>query len=487
MPQNPALDEYLSVLKSPESRKKIPQRLDQVFKALDISGSSIEERAEVFAKKARDDPQWLDTSMRSLVAGFKKRVEVEKDLRGITAKHYFSAIKNFCLINNIGTAINWLLLSKKLPAATTKANVRSPTPEEVRMLLKHADRRLKVIVLFFCSSGIRVGAFPYLRKEHITPIYKWDYLVWKKRKLENDKRFEDANKIVIREEEDKHVILAAKIITYPGEPEQRFTFISPEAHDALQDYMKFRERDGEKITDDSVIIRDEWQTTEVVKRGANRSMASNPKGIKTGSIERYLARVEKKEGFHQDLPPGVRRYAIKTAHGFRRFFETNALRAGMAKINVDYLMGHSLGISEHYLDMDEFTVLDDYLKAVNFLTVNNDYQAAALLQQQVSELAERNEEQTYIIKGKLAEKEKETEETKKMLQELQLQQQILKAEREIDQANHQNLAKYVMGLTDTITLNVYREEEGVNGLLRVGDQLRKEREARERGKIIQQH
>ncbi len=33
--------------------------------------------------------------MRSLVADFKKRVEVEKDLRGITAKHYFSVIKNY--------------------------------------------------------------------------------------------------------------------------------------------------------------------------------------------------------------------------------------------------------------------------------------------------------------------------------------------------------------------------------------------------------
>ena len=237
--------------------------------------------------------------MRRLVADFKMRVEVEKDLKGITAKHYFSAIKNFCLINNIDITVNWLLLTKKLPAATAKANVRSPTPEEVRMLLKHAGRRLKVIVLFFCSSGIRVGAFPYLRKEHITPIYRWEFLVWKKRKLENQERFEEANKIVISEE-DKHVIIAAKVITYPGEPEQRFTFISPEAHEALQDYLRFREKDGEKITYDSVIIRDEWETIADVKRGANRSMASNPKPIKKGSIERYLARVEKKEGFHQD-------------------------------------------------------------------------------------------------------------------------------------------------------------------------------------------
>lgn len=433
--KSPALDEYLSVLKSPESRIKIPQRLDQVFKALEIPGLSVEERSENFAKKAREDPQWLNTSMRSLVAGFKERVELQNNLKGITAKHYFSAIKNFCVYNNLGImTVNWLLLSKKLPAASSKANVRSPTPGEVRSLIKHADRRFKVLVLMFCSSGIRVGAFPYLRKKHVTPMYKLDYLIWKKRKLENEGKFEEANKIVITTKEDggegednnnkdKHVILAAKIITYPGEPEQRFTFISPEAYDVLLDYMSFRQKNGEIITDDSVIIRDEWQTTDVgLKRGANRSMASNPKGIKKGSIERYLARAEKKEGFHQELLPGVKRYPIKTVHGFRRFFETQALRAGMTKMNVDYLMGHELGISEHYFDADEFTMLDDYLKAVNPLTIfnNNNYNNSIYLQNKVAELTEK----------RLAELEAQQQERFKQMQEQfeSFKSQIIKSE-----------------------------------------------------------
>jgi hypothetical protein len=72
--------------------------------------------------------------------------------------------------------------------------------------------------------GKTVGTNAYLRMGHIRPMYKWDYLVWKKGKLENDRKFEDANKIVILKE-DKEIKLAAKIITYPGEPEQRFTFI----------------------------------------------------------------------------------------------------------------------------------------------------------------------------------------------------------------------------------------------------------------------
>jgi hypothetical protein len=57
--QSPALNEYISVLKSPESRKKIPERPDQVFKALDIPGLSTEEKAEYFAKKQETTPNGL--------------------------------------------------------------------------------------------------------------------------------------------------------------------------------------------------------------------------------------------------------------------------------------------------------------------------------------------------------------------------------------------------------------------------------------------
>ena len=65
------------------------------------------------------------------------------------------------------------------------------------------------------------------------------------------------------------------------------------------------------------------------------------------------------------------------------------------------------------------------------------------------------------------------------LKELQMQQQILKAEREIQQANHENLAKFVMGLEKSLIINAYDEKDGAQGLLELGAKLRREREARE--------
>ncbi len=86
----------------------------------------------------------------------------------------------------------------------------------------------------------------------------------------------------------------------------------------------------------------------------------------------------------------------------------------MKPINVALLMNHKSGVSDNYWRPTEKEVLQDYLKVVNLLTIND---RQATLQKQFTKLTEKNEEQIYIIKGKLAKKEKEAEETKKKLEE----------------------------------------------------------------------
>lgn len=67
------------------------------------------------------------------------------------------------------------------------------------------------------SSGIRIGAWEFLKRKNIIPIYN-----------------------------EKRKIIAAKIIVYDGEPERYFSFISPQAYDALKGWMDFRAIQGEK-------------------------------------------------------------------------------------------------------------------------------------------------------------------------------------------------------------------------------------------------
>jgi hypothetical protein len=149
----------------------------------------------------------------------------------------------------------------------------------------------------------------------------------------------------------------------------------------------------------------------------------------------------------------------------------------------ELLLGHSLGLGDSYLRFTEEEILQEYLKAIDNLTINDENR----LRLQVQVLANKTKISEQIINSKMAEKEKdieaavrEAEQTKKMLEEIRLQQEIQKAEHEIDQANHQNLARFVMGLEKSVIINAYDEKDGTQGLLELGAKLRKEREAREK-------
>ena len=83
------------------------------------------------------------------------------------------------------------------------------TDEELQKIIEYPDRRIKAIIYTMISSGIRLGAWDYLRWGNITPIQK-----------------------------DGMDIVAAKMIVYAGEDEEYFTFISSEAYLELRKWTK---------------------------------------------------------------------------------------------------------------------------------------------------------------------------------------------------------------------------------------------------------
>ena len=66
-------------------------------------------------------------------------------------------------------------------------------------------------------------------------------------------------------------------------------------------------------------------------------------------------------------------------------------------------MAHSIGISDSYYRPTEEELLDDYLKAIPFLTISDEHR----LQEQVNELLEKTKDNDYIVKAKLQEKEEQ--------------------------------------------------------------------------------
>ena len=99
--------------------------------------------------------------------------------------------------------------------------------------------------------------------------------------------------------------------------------------------MDFRASHGEKITPESWVIRDLWQTSNV-KYGAKWGLATNPKNLQTAGINKILNRALWEQSLRQPLQEGARRHEWKSAHGFRKFFKTRAEQV-MKPLNVELL------------------------------------------------------------------------------------------------------------------------------------------------------
>jgi hypothetical protein len=318
------------------------------------------------------------------------------ELAAGTIKNYFRKIKFFYEIcqeggeGDVGNlpSINWKKLSRILPKARSASNDRAPTKEEIRKAIRAQDRRVKPIILTMCSSGIRLGAWDYLRWKHVIPL----------------------------QENDKGEVIAAKLIVYAGEHDEYYSFVTPEAYNALKEYMEFRRYHGENITGESWLVRDIWQISDVkIKRGGRTGLATHPQKITIDAIKVMIIRALYEQGVREALPEGQRRHDFKSSHGSRKWFKTHAEQF-MNHSNVELLLGHCTNaLQASYYKPDEKDVLNDYLKAVPALTIHYDNDKS-VLQEQVAEIREKHERDEYAIdgiKGRLAEKEKENEETRR--------------------------------------------------------------------------
>jgi hypothetical protein len=60
-------------------------------------------------------------------------------------------------------SLSWNKIRRGIPRVKQAANNRAPTIEEIRKLIEYPDRRIKPIVCTMMCSGIRIGAWDYLK------------------------------------------------------------------------------------------------------------------------------------------------------------------------------------------------------------------------------------------------------------------------------------------------------------------------------------
>lgn len=136
----------------------------------------------------------------------------------------------------------------------------------------------------------------------------------------------------------------------------------------------------------SWVIRDLWNTRVRSRRHGAVGLANNPVRLKSSGIKRLMEDALWSQGIRNRLAPGKRIHEFQADHGYRKWFKTQCELAGMKSINIEILMGHSIGISDSYYRIPERELLKDYLKAVDHLTINENN----ILRRQVTELSENS-------------------------------------------------------------------------------------------------
>ena len=201
---------FVLAIRSSQTKQKYLQRFGYFLEFAQVATgneTSIEERCNKLAELANSDYKWLLSCIFSYLQFLKTRVE-SKQIKASTVRNNIKPIKLFC--EQLDIDIPWKKLTRGMPKERKYAIDRAPTIEEITKISEYPDRRIKPIIYTMVSSGMRLGA--------------WDYLKWK-----------DISPVV---RDDK--VIAAKIKIYSEEEDEHFSFITPEAFHSLDNWMKYR-------------------------------------------------------------------------------------------------------------------------------------------------------------------------------------------------------------------------------------------------------
>ena len=183
--------------------------------------------------------------------------------------------------------LNWKKIRSFMGEHEKTVEDRPYTHSEIQTLIQHASPRNKSAILIMSSGGLRIGAISILRVRDLEPIDKYNIY---------------------------------KVSVYSKSRKSRyFSFCTPECRKSIEDYIDYRRRWGERIGEESPLFRTEFNPDN-----------SYVKPISADRGTHLIDKILRDTGLRKPPIEGkTQRNHIMGNHGFRKFFETNAFKAGM--------------------------------------------------------------------------------------------------------------------------------------------------------------
>ena len=250
-----------------------------------------------------------------------------------------ASLKHACEINDV--VLNWKKIKKFINSEKTgnetNGRDRAYTHEEIQKILEFGDQRIRTMFLILASTGMRIGALQSIR-------------------LRDLQRIDNLYKITV----------------YVGDREEYFVFTTPECAKEIDNYLEYRKRRGEKLTGDSFLTVKKFKT------------GSTSKPFNVGSLrailEYYIINSGIREIDHQNPH---KRKQIPIFHGFRKFYTKQLVDSKLNPEIREMLLGHKIGLVSCYYKPTEQEMLNEYLKAVRLLTINEENRLKLKLEQKI--------------------------------------------------------------------------------------------------------
>jgi integrase len=263
------------------------------------------------------------------ICGYISYLRNQKGLASGSVAVYISAVRKFYVMNDV--QLNWEKIHSFKGEEEKRADDRPYNHFEILTMLQKTTPRNRCMVLLMCSGGLRVGSLPGLRVKDLESVDK--YNIYKVSVYANSKK------------------------------SSYYSFVTPECRKELDFYLEWRKRMGERIKPESPLFRREFGSLQI----------QQPKSLTRSGIRFLINSLLKNTGIRPAVPSTESqkhcRYHIMQCHGMRKFFETNAAKAGMDLIYIRRLMGQDSGLEDSYLKLSEEELLEGDDRHVGYIGI----------------------------------------------------------------------------------------------------------------------